>query len=1838
MMNRRQIHSASRHTSFVSRLCIFASAICSLVMTQSARAQNPVVNTLVFDSDRSGRSQIYTQDLDANQALLNLVQVTNGGGAAQQSQEPQWSLAASAGVDTVGRIAYQFGASGVRGIHLIKPDGTGDIQLTPPFNSVIAGGPQQGAHYPCTDARDPSWSPDGRYVAYACLLNSLTTSNYDIWIHVISKGTPGDPLDFDYPLLTLPASLELRPAWSPDGTMIAFVTNAPGIVGTGTNSKIAVTQVLSAVTPIGPGGGVPFAQSVGSYTILSDDTFTNFSPTWSPDSQAIAFSTTRSGGHDIYRMSARYGEADQATFVRLTTSPANDTNPSWSPDGRTIAFASDRSGSNQIYLMSALSGEAGIPAALLNSGCTNPPSGSTGPLCQEALVTAGNDPAWNPHVTAPQTGLTLIVPGITVVTSGVPGPTGSGMVTVVDGFGHVVPGAVVTIIPPSTGTGTLSFGLPSPSQTDQNGQLAFTVSEPTPDLADYQYTVVASDPTTGKTGVMTATIRVVGGTAPIVPGPISVPPQQRLPVGHPVFTGVQKMTFTQEAAEKSQFGAEEQSFAVLGVEIEATLSIFSGTALEYGVYIGAGKVLGTAAVGLNGYSWFDVLGLYRTEGEVLQLLAQANDPPDPNFASVAVPGVSPSPLVLTNAGPFSPSTLSLMNQRLAGKAILNAYLSALTTSANRYSTALTAGDLISAALQRNAILAYEDTLVFLFQNDANIAQRLLTSLQQDGLSDVQLTISDVVALQNVVAANGLPSQITQLLQQLGMTTNDIKAMQDSFVNAPSASLAVSLFATLQADATTSRTASVTFAQLSPAVPPATPVLTVAGGTFPYDGAAHGATAAASGIDGGPVSGSFTFTYTPGGSAAPVNVGTYSVTVQFTSADPNYTNASSTGTITIAPAPTQTPTTVATGSMQFGRVSHQATLLADGLVLVSGGQSGGAAIAQAELYNPATGTWSLTGSNVIARFDHTATLLQDGRVLAAGGVSSNGDCTSNVTAETYDPAKETWSLTGRLPSPVGTGHIAIRLLDGRVLVSGGGDRCGTVFNTASIFDPSTNKWTATGSMTAAREFHSAALLPDGRVLVAGGVTGSPFPAVASAEIYDPVSGAWTAVASMGTARLTSCNGYAQPYFATLSGGTVLAAGGFSGPNCYSITPKRSVVSLTVNPSPALLSNVGQTQALTVTAQMSDGSTQPFTGPLQFSSADTTVATVDSNGLITSVGAGTTTVTVTASGITPVVVTTTVASRSLTSIIVSPPSTTVIGPGQIQPITINGQFSDGSQQALTTGVTFVSSNPAVASVDQKGLITSGANGTATITASALGVPVVQVAITVKSLVSIGVSPTSITLTTVGQVQALTVTGQFSDGSQQILTGSLSFVSSNPSVARVDLSGNVTALSNGTATITVSLPNVAAVQVPVTIAPTPVLLSVNPNSGQAGQLNLSVSLTGQFTHWVQGTTVAGFGPGINVASLTVSSPTSAMAVINISATAPLGASAVTITTGAEVATLNKVFTVTPGTPALVSVNPNSSQAGQQNLSVVLTGQFTNWVQGTTTASFGAGITVVSLTVNSPNSATAVIDMDPMASGGARAVTLTTGSEIDTLINGFTLPGVPYEADSQLFSVVNDAAQVAQPHEANSTPFSVINSVGTASQPHEAESLAFSVVNIVGSAAHPTEVDSLLFSVVNAISGANPFEADSILFSVQNTAQGVTAPAAILKSSLANQSGAAIGSATGASSSDTTDSDGDGLTDAEERRLGTDPFNPDTDGDGYPDGLEVALGSDPLDPTSIPDIRPPAIFIGPVLEIENSPIAVQPARNPIQPEEGENHVAEFIPARKRNSNILARFHSMLR
>jgi hypothetical protein len=181
--------------------------------------------------------------------------------------------------------------------------------------------------------------------------------------------------------------------------------------------------------------------------------------------------------------------------------------------------------------------------------------------------------------------------------------------------------------------------------------------------------------------------------------------------------------------------------------------------------------------------------------------------------------------------------------------------------------------------------------------------------------------------------------------------------------------------------------------------------------------------------------------------------------------------------------------------------------------------------------------------------------------------------------------------------------------------------------------------------------------------------------------------------------------------------------------------------------------------------------------------------------------------------------------------------------------------------------------------------------------------------------------------------------------------------------------------------------------------VVLQTSPNVAQAGQQNVAVSITGQYTHFAQGTTTADFGTGVKLTSLTVSSATAATAVVNIDAGAAAGVRDVTLTSNNETARLSngfRVLVIAAGQPALMQETPNTGQPGQQKLSVALTGQATHFIQGTTKADFGPGVNVASLTVTSATAAAAVLNIDPGAAPGGRNVTLTTDTEVVTLAGG--------------------------------------------------------------------------------------------------------------------------------------------------------------------------------------------------------------------------------------------------
>jgi Tol biopolymer transport system component len=229
----------------------------------------------------------------------------------------------------------------------------------------------------------------------------------------------------------------------------------------------------------------------------------------------------------------------------------------------------------------------------------------------------------------------------------------------------------------------------------------------------------------------------------------------------------------------------------------------------------------------------------------------------------------------------------------------------------------------------------------------------------------------------------------------------------------------------------------------------------------------------------------------------------------------------------APSASVTPAVVrtgasswtATGSMGTARVDHTATLLRNGKVLVAGGVTVqiplGAALASAELYDPASSSWTATGSMTSSRAGSTATLLPDGKVLVAGGYCCGlGGRSALASAELYDPISGSWTATGSMAT-ARTGHTATLLRDGRVLVAGGGARAqgGNSWAAAEIYDPGTESWTATGSMGTPRTWHSAALQTDGKVLVQGGVDGvsAGSHTLTTAERYDPVSGTWASAA-------------------------------------------------------------------------------------------------------------------------------------------------------------------------------------------------------------------------------------------------------------------------------------------------------------------------------------------------------------------------------------------------------------------------------------------------------------------------------------------------------------------------------------------------------------------------------------------------------------------------------------------------------------------------------------------------------------------------------------------------------
>ncbi|MGO9124569.1 MAG: Ig-like domain-containing protein [Terriglobales bacterium] len=462
-----------------------------------------------------------------------------------------------------------------------------------------------------------------------------------------------------------------------------------------------------------------------------------------------------------------------------------------------------------------------------------------------------------------------------------------------------------------------------------------------------------------------------------------------------------------------------------------------------------------------------------------------------------------------------------------------------------------------------------------------------------------------------------------------------------------------------------------------------------------------------------------------------------------------------------------------------------------------------------------------------------------------------------------------------------------------------------------------------------------------------------------------------------------------------GNTTIAAAlqNQNGSTTLSVGP--SLVSVQVNPAAPTIAE-GTSQAFAATGTYSDGSKQNLTASAVWTSSLPAVATIVSDGLVSGVTPGQATITATAGGFNGNALLT-VTSATLSSIAVNPPSPSVAA-GATQQFTATGTFSDSSMQDLTTQVSWTSSAPLVATVNANGLAASIAAGQSTITAT-FGSVSNFATLNVNSavLTSIAVAPVNPSIL-VGGTQPFTATGTFSDNSQQNLTGTVTWASSNQVVATISPTGLATGLSLGPTTISASLNSIAG---STTLNVTPTLLSISVSPANAA---ISAGLSQAFT--AQGTFSDGSQQYLT-SSVQWSSSTPAVATVSntpgtngIATATSSGTTLITATSGAVNGSANLTVTtavlaaiaVSPASPSITpggtaqfaatgiftdgsSANVTSNVTWGSSNSTVATISNTTGSQGLATVT-GAGTTEISATSSLLQGSTTLTGYDPLVS----------------------------------------------------------------------------------------------------------------------------------------------------------------------------------------------------------------------------------------------------------------------
>jgi hypothetical protein len=205
------------------------------------------------------------------------------------------------------------------------------------------------------------------------------------------------------------------------------------------------------------------------------------------------------------------------------------------------------------------------------------------------------------------------------------------------------------------------------------------------------------------------------------------------------------------------------------------------------------------------------------------------------------------------------------------------------------------------------------------------------------------------------------------------------------------------------------------------------------------------------------------------------------------------------------------------AMPTPRAQAIATELADGRVLITGGSrratGSDETVAHAQIYDRKTGAWTEAAPMMTGRVGHTATLMADGRVLVVGG-QVEGQYTR--TAEIFDPVKGVWSRASTAPTER-KAHAAVGLPDGKVLVVGGYGPDSDGLKSAELYDPACDAWTSAGSANQRYSAPALAVLGDGRILALTSLgnlavveAGKELRSSAVGDIYDPAKRTWQAI--------------------------------------------------------------------------------------------------------------------------------------------------------------------------------------------------------------------------------------------------------------------------------------------------------------------------------------------------------------------------------------------------------------------------------------------------------------------------------------------------------------------------------------------------------------------------------------------------------------------------------------------------------------------------------------------------------------------------------------------------------